>query len=271
MERNELVGKANVIVEMEGALHGVAFDGNGHMFIGNKEEKSVYKVAPDGKIEKFVALDDTFTNTEVWNMVAGPDGNLYAAASGRILKISPDGAVQTLLEENFGGNWGACDLKFDGQGNLYVAHDDRVSKYAPNLEKTVFIDGAAEATKIQTAVGLAFDKKYENLYVVDCLGMKVLRCPMNGDGTHGAPQIFDLAPHVPEYVALDENGAAFISAPESNALIKLFPDGRTELLPCENKLAFPQTLSFGKKGFDENSVYVGNKGKTVQVAVGTKA
>lgn len=270
MESESLyMGKSEIFLDLDCELHGITFDNLGNMYVG-KEGKNILKITPDGNVKNFVTLDDTFNNAEIWNITMGIDGNIYAAAKSRVLKITMDGIVSTLIEGDFAGNWGICDVKFDKSGNMYAAHDNKVSKFTQGLEKTDFIDGTLEDVKIMTAVGIEFDKNCENIYVGDCMGMKVLKYPVNADGTHTAPQIFDIIPFA-QYIVADEDDNAFISVPGPNFLAKVCKDGSKEVLWCDNQLMFPQTLSFGKMGFDENSIYIVNKGKIVKVYIGSKA
>lgn len=78
------------------------------------------------------------------HVLAGPDGSLYVGVvSGRILRLSEDGAVQQVVAETGGRPLG---LAFDGDGNLIVADARKgLLSVAPDGRLTVLVpagDGA---------------------------------------------------------------------------------------------------------------------------------
>ena len=259
--------KTELFVEIE-KIHGILFDDEGNMYIG-KEGMAVLLVKPDKSVSQFAGIEnlaDKTDKTHVWSFALGFDNNIYAAAGDRILKIDPDGNVHTHIKDDFEGEWGACDVKFDDKGNMYVVHGKKVEKYDRDKKKTTIVDGADGEVQLRAAIGIGFDQEYKNMYLSDLFGGKVLKYPMNSDGNLGEPKIFDGIMN-PEYIAVDKKGCAFVTLPGRGGLAKINPDTSMEILTCQNELAEPTTLAFGKKGFDEDSLYVISKGKIYKVLV----
>ena len=268
--QDALKENTELFVEIENA-HGIVFDNQGNMFIG-KKGMEILKVTPDAEISTFAtleSLDDKTEKTHIWNMALGKDNNLYAAANDRIIRITTNGKIQNLINEDYTGEWGACDVKFDAYGNMYVAHGVKVEKYDISLKKTTIIDGQKDDIRLSSAVGIGFDKDYKNLYVGDVFNNKVVRYPLN-DGIVAGTSLVIRGLSSPEYIAVDNNGYAYVSLPGGGGLAELSPDGTVKPLNCENKLEEPTTIAFGKKGFDEDSIYAVSKGKIFRVLVGSK-
>lgn len=250
-------------------IHGIIFDNQGNMFICRKGNE-ILKVTPDANVNAFTSLDrlkDKTEKTNIYSMALGKDNIMYAAACDRIIKITPDGDMETLIEEDFTGQWGACDVKIDHEGNIYVVHGVKVEKYSGSLHKTLLIDGEKDKIKLSAAVGIDFDKDYKNLYLGDVFGKKIVKYPLDSGDSVREPLVLDLVYKNPEYVTVSERNEAFVSLPGGGGLAKVGTDGEVTVL-CEDILKEPFTLAFGGKGFDEKSLYVVSQGKVYRVNVG---
>lgn len=262
--------EAEVFVDIQN-IHGIMFDNQGSMFISRKGNE-ILKVTPDANVTVFTSLDrlrDKTEKTHIWSMTSGKDNTMYVAAYDRIIKVTPDGEMETVIAEEYTGQWGACDVKLDQEGNIYVVHGVRVEKYSGSLQKTTLIDGEIDDIKLSAAVGIDFDKDYNNLYLCDVFGKKVVKYPLDSADTTNAPLIVDLVNKNPEYIAVSENNDAFASLPGGGGVVRVSPDGE-KTISCGNTLNEPFTLAFGKKGFDEEALYVVSQGKVYKVQVGCK-
>lgn len=227
-------------------IHGIMFDNQGGMFITRKG-LGILKVTPDANVTVFTSLDrlkDKTERTHIYSMALGKDNTMYAAACDRIIKITPDGDMETLIEEDFSGQWGACDVKVDREGNIYVVHGVKVDRYSGSLKKMPFIDGEKDKVKLSAAVGIDFDKDYKNLYLGDVFGKKIVKYPLDSADSAREPLGIDLGNKNPEYVTVSECNEAFVSLPGGGGLAKVGADGEVTVL-CEDTLKEPFTLAFG--------------------------
>ncbi len=250
-------------------IHAIMFDNQGGMFISRKGNE-ILKVTPDANVTVFTSLDrlrDKTEKTHIYSMAPGKDNTMYAAACDRIIRITPDGDMETVIEEDFSGKWGACDVKVDREGNIYVVHGVKVEKYSGSLQKTLIIDGENDKIKLSAAVGIDFDKDYKNLYLADVFGKKIVKYPLDPGDPVREPLVFDLVYKNPEYVAVSERNEAFVSLPGGGGLAIVGTDGEVTVI-CEDILKEPFTLAFGGEGFDEKSLYVVSKGKVYRVKAG---
>lgn len=89
------------------------------------------------------------------HVLVGPDGHVYAGvASGRILRLSPDGAAQRTFADTGGRPLG---MAFDGAGNLLVADARKgLLSISPQGEQTILLAaGAASPLSFPNAVAVA--------------------------------------------------------------------------------------------------------------------
>ena len=261
-------GTTELFVEI-GDLHGIVIDNFGNMFVG-KSGTEILKVTPDGKYSVFASisdLDDKTENTRIYNMAVGSDGNIYIAAKDRILKMTGDGKLENYIKDQFSGEWGACDLKFDKEGNLFVVHGKMVNRYDKNLNMNLFIDGEKY---IKAAVGIEFDCSFSHLFLSDVFGKAVLKYTLNSTDSVGKPEIYNPL-RFPEHMAADDIGNVYVTLAGGNAILKIGSDGILENLLCEGKLIEPWTIAMGRKGFDQESAYVVSKGKIFKVYLGLKS
>jgi hypothetical protein len=105
------------------------------------------KVTPDGTVTTFCdlssldkGLDYYFKSPFIWDMKYDSNNDIIAAAQDRILKISADGTVSTLVREDFDGFLGASGFLIDKEGNLYVVSGGTIYKYSADLQKTVYLN-----------------------------------------------------------------------------------------------------------------------------------
>jgi|GEM_PF-3931911 len=260
-----------LFIEFEGA-HGIVFDDNDNMFIG-KKTREIYKVTPDAQASLFMSVDsleDKTDKTKIWSMSMGPGKYIYAAAGDRILRINSEGMAETFIRDDFEGEWGACDLAFDLEENLYVVHDRMVEKYCivsdTKPTKTTLLDGRKDFPQLRAAVGICFGRDFKELYVSDVFGNKVVKCTLKEDGTIG-----EMTEYTPlrsaEYMETDKGGNIYISLPAENRLVQIDPSGEESTVAAGNLLKEPTTLAFGKGGFETGSLYITAKYGVFRISV----
>ena len=134
---------------------GVAFDGDGNLYVADTYNNTIRKVTPAGEVTTFAGSgssgSDDGTGTaagfgEVMGAAFDGDGNLYVADAGNntIRKITPAGEVTTLAGS--AGSSGSINgigpaarfssprgVAVDGDGNLYVTdtYNSKIRKVTP--------------------------------------------------------------------------------------------------------------------------------------------
>ncbi len=141
---------------------GLALDHSGNLFVSCRNDGTIHRVAPDGRVEKW---------TEGMGVATGlafdRDQNLYVGdRSGTIFKISPSREIFVFatLEPSVA----AYHLAFHPSGELYATGPttssfDRVYRISRGGEVTTFFRGLGRPQ------GIAFDRD-GNLYVAASLG-----------------------------------------------------------------------------------------------------
>jgi DNA-binding beta-propeller fold protein YncE len=123
---------------------GIAIDGNGNLFVADKGNHLIRKIAPDGKVSTYAgsatawgSVDGSRQSARFWSpcgLLIDPTGSLLVAdeTAHVIRRISPDGLVSTLAGAAFLGDWadGSAEavrffcpssLALDVDGSLLVA------------------------------------------------------------------------------------------------------------------------------------------------------
>jgi sugar lactone lactonase YvrE len=176
---------------------GPAVNEKGEVFFNDIPDAKTYKIGLDGKVSLFLA-DSKKANGQAF----GPDGRLYAVASGteQVLAYDSEGKP-TVVAEGIRGN----DLIVRSDGTVYVtnpgrtsAEPSRVWQIRPGGEKQVVDTGL----KYSNGVTLSPDQSL--LYVADSRSRWVYSYQIKDDGTLAYKQRYDHL-HVPD--AADDGGA----------------------------------------------------------------
>jgi sugar lactone lactonase YvrE len=144
-------GTSQVFARNLGTATGIAFDGQGYLYVGDREG-TIYRVNRAGMATVFASLAPSVA---AFHLTFNPDQDLYVtnpSMSGydAVHRITPDGEVQTFFRD-LGRPQG---MAFDPQHNLYVVAYYRgeagVWRITPQGEASHVVSGA-------NLVGLAFD------------------------------------------------------------------------------------------------------------------
>jgi sugar lactone lactonase YvrE len=269
-------GNVQIFAAIKGKVGaGILCDNSGHMFVCKNDE--LLTITPTGEVSRLVDLttlpkgkDYYFHSPLIWGMTFDRDGNIIAAAQDRILRISPDGAVATVVREDFDGFIGASGVALDRRGNMYVTSGSRILKYTPQMEKSVFLDtsrskftlnweGLSFDLEIKTLSFISFDPACENLWVSDFRSSTLLRYPIDKDGKPGDPAIVfdaytDDLSEAPLNALFGEKGSIYVSNDISSQILKVDAAGKKEIIRFPGKLR-NHLIAFGGKGFDEECLY----------------
>jgi len=272
---------------------GIIFDDNGNMFVGRIGQ--LEKVSPDGKVSLFCDLTELpagghnyyYKSPLIWDMAIDADGDILAAAQDRILKIHPDGQLETLISERFEGFLGASGIELDNQGNFYITNGSQIVKYTPDLKKTVFIDSSIEEPAFSSFFSLSFDPDYKNLYVTDFHSKSLIKYPIAPDGSALSPIVLIVEPvknsggfGAPLNIVFSENSNIYVSIDGMSQILEINKAGDMELIYLginpEDIIVGPisnHIIAFGGKGFDEESLFITlyGRGTIYKYKVGEKA
>jgi len=153
-----------------GALGGLAANAQGEVFFSDATPNSIRKIALDGSITNFAQHTG-----EIYGMMFGADGKLYAAESGRqIMAYDSHGEVAIIAREVE-----AQALCIGHNGNIYVADSS---------DKQVWlVDGLGKKTVVDTGIpspsGICLTPDQSLLLVGNTLGQFVYSFHINSDGT----------------------------------------------------------------------------------------
>jgi hypothetical protein len=143
---------------------------------------------------------------------------------------------------------------------MFVSFDNKILKIRSNGRSSIFIDGNSIDFKLEAVVGLEFDSTMKHLYVCDGKRGgtgKLIRIPIQASGSPGIPEIiFKKNKYRPEYVSINKRNNIVIKGPENDSFVFLKRDLTSIIIECKNiGYAEIETIAFGKKGFNENSIY----------------
>lgn len=227
-------------------------------------------------------------------------GNLYVAniGDGKFYKVYPDGTEEVILNEFEGKPLGAPNFVFiDRRDRLWLSVSTRTLPWveaAMNPRPDGYILLMDENGVRMVADGIYFtneirlDANEEYLYVAETMKSRILRFPVNPDGSLGAREVF--GPDPLDYGALvdgftfDIEGNLWLATPLRNGLGILTPDGDyhvvfedvkpealknyvtkleanqvtpEDIFACAGEtLQFPTSVTFA--GTDLKTVYVGS-------------
>jgi sugar lactone lactonase YvrE len=111
-------GNMSVYVEGMGVATGIAFDGEGNLYVGDRSG-TIFKISPDRQIFVFATLEPSIA---AYHLAFGPDNYLYVtgpttSSFDSIYRISSEGEVEVFYR----GLGRPQGLAFDEEGRLYVA------------------------------------------------------------------------------------------------------------------------------------------------------
>lgn len=239
-----------------GGPWGVVTDGAGNIFIAERGNHRVRRVAANGIISTIagtgVAGYSGDGGPAAAAMLASPhglaidhQGNLYIGdvGNGRVRRVSATGTISTVLG-TAGTFFNPVGLLVDTVGDLYVTDNSVVRKVAPNG----VVSSVAGAAGFSGASGLAMDAA-RNLFVADRGNHRVRRVTPAGDittvagnGTAGFGGDGEMATSAslfsPLGVAVDPAGNLLIADLGNNRVRRVTPGGTISTLAGDGSEAY---------------------------------
>ncbi len=205
---------------------GVATDAAGNIYIADRDNHRIRRVAPDGTITTIAGTGDAGDNVDgilsTLGQLNGPtsvaadgSGNIYIADTGnhRVRVITPNMALRSVSVAGLGS---PSYVLPDSAGNLYVADSDKgaVLKYLTSGATITF------ASNLKSPRGLALDVA-GYLYVTEMDGRHVKRIGPAGDVTLIGEGVWN----IPRAVAVDVFGNVFVVDTGLQQVLQITPSG----------------------------------------------
>jgi len=220
---------------------------DGYAYAGG-EAGQIYRVdVHSGEAEQIAS-----TGGFVGGLAQDGSGNVYACSNGAVMRIAPDGAVDTYTTGTADEPMRVPNYPtFDGTGNLYVsdsgewkADDGYIYKVLPGGEASVWCRSLTQFPN-----GLCLNAAGDFLYVVMSLNApRVERVRIEPDGSAGeVEEVVQLPGTVPDGLAFDTDGNLYISCYRPDRVYRLSPQGELEILAEDFEgtvIAAPTNVAF---------------------------
>ncbi len=180
----------------------------------------------------------------------------YVDRLGKVLRTIDRAGGSALKTPNFS--------VFDEDGNLYFSDsgtwnggDGHLYRVRPNA--------TAEhvAGPFFFANGLAMSADGGYLFVAESQRDRVMRVELNRDASAGASEVYASGlQRIPDGLALDCEGALYVTCYASDSIYRVSPDGQAELFAYDPEgtiLARPTNVAFG--GVDRKTMLIANLGR----------
>ncbi|MFQ6026346.1 MAG: SMP-30/gluconolactonase/LRE family protein [Dehalococcoidia bacterium] len=227
------LGKSTTFAQLpspgEGFMLGMEFNRAGDLYVlmssGDPDTHGIWRVSSDGEsVERFAALEvEGFPNVLTFDR----GGNLFVSDTTR------------------GGIW-----KVDPQGTVSTWSDD------PLLQGV--IPPVSPLGLSLGANGVAFDASGQNLYVAVTEFGRIVRIPVNPDGSAGTAEVFtEDEGNLYDGITFDSSGNLYVAVVGQDRVDVISPEGDITTLAQGGVLQNPSDVRLGV-GADRNTLYIAN-------------
>jgi gluconolactonase len=239
---------------------GLAIDRAGNVWCGG-EEGEIYRISADASRIELMATTGGFT----LGMAFDAAGRLYTCDLKHAAVFRFDPATGAL--ERFGQGDGTARMNVpnvpavDVQRNcLYVSDSFHFQHPGPGVWRFDLDSGAGTLwyeRHLRFANGMALSADRSWLYVAETFARRVVRIPIQADGSAGMAQPFvQDVPALPDGLAFDVEGRLYVACYEPSRIYRVDTSGQIELLiddPQAHMLCHPTNCAFrGTELFTSN-------------------
>jgi sugar lactone lactonase YvrE len=241
---------------------GVAVDKRGNVFVSFPGLGEIRKVERDGSESLYAELP-TSAGFGPLGLRADASGTLYIAvstfdpATRGVYTVSREGAVARLL--GTGAIVFPNDVTFDKRGNLYATDTIlgavwRIPAAGGPAElwfQSPLLEGTGDFGFgfLLGANGLAY--RQGELFVANTEGGRIVRIPINPDGSPGTATVLSDAPAIfaLDGISLDVHGTIWAAVIGQSTIVKVSPTGEASVFAtAADGLDWASSLAFGKNG-----------------------
>jgi sugar lactone lactonase YvrE len=255
----------------------IAFDRDGNTYLSLALTGEIRKIAPDGTQSTFVqfpigpplTLCGPFFNAVTGITIDPNDDTLYASVvacdldSRGVWRVTPDGTAEILATLPLASIPNGIALR---RGFLYVADSSLARVWrvpADGGTAEVWIEDPLLAGDLSLGLPGANGLKIfrHEVYVASSAQGIIVAIPIEPHGTAGVPRIHAVMPGGTgcDDFAFDVHGSIYCTTDPTNLLVRLDPDGTSEiLLTAADGLDGPTAALFGRRGQDRFNLYITN-------------
>jgi sugar lactone lactonase YvrE len=193
----------------------------------------LYVYSPNGKLLRQVAVEHS--TSHLLGLAFHPNGFLLVIDFGgaQVLKVDPvSGASSVFLTPGDLTNPGLNALTFDKTGNVYVSDSFQgvIWKSGPSgaMPAAAWASDALLTTAGVPpfgANGVEFNHAGTALFVANTGDDRILKIPVNGDGSAGAVSVFTNSINGADGIAFDEHDNLWVAANQEDDIVVVNPNG----------------------------------------------
>jgi sugar lactone lactonase YvrE len=268
-------GQLSVLVPFDPMLgelpEAIAVDGAGNLYL-SMVSGEIKRVTPDGQPSTFAMLPSPGEEGFVTGLAFGPDGSLFVGLvsfdpeTHGVWRVAPAGDAELFAELDMES--GANGLVFDSAGTLYVS--DSLGGKILTVSEDGDVDTWSDDPLIEAVQpepfpfpigpnGIALDAAEANLYAVTTGTGRVVRIPVEEDGSAGAAELVaeDVALIGADGVEFDADGNLYIANIGQDSINLVTPDGEVSIVAQGAPLNDPSDVVFGT-GAHADTLFVTN-------------
>jgi sugar lactone lactonase YvrE len=253
----------------------LAVDADGNIYFGLAPTGEIRMITPSGDVSSFAKLPTAPEGTfGTLGLEFNESGELFAAMasfdeSHGIWKISADGS-ETELFASLDPPGVPNVLDFHSDGSLFVSNTPGGAIWKIAIDGTVetwladpLLAGFNPPGPVGVPLGsngLLFDADESNLYVAVTEMNRIVKIPVNADGTLGTAEVFAEDAETlggPDGMTWGPNGDLYVALIFSDSLSKISADGTITAIHSGVPLQNPSDVAFGT-GDDANKLYIAN-------------